>query len=107
MTPNVAAAAPRHITDLAPPPLATRPIVEVKSVSKTYPGGIEALSGISLDFPEGRLTTLLGPSGCGKTTLLKIIAGLIPASGGQVFVDGTRGEGSLVPNAPSSSRISR
>jgi NitT/TauT family transport system ATP-binding protein len=88
MTPNVAAAAPRHITDLAPPPLATRPIVEVKSVSKTYPGGIEALSGISLDFPEGRLTTLLGPSGCGKTTLLKIIAGLIPASGGQVFVDG-------------------
>jgi NitT/TauT family transport system ATP-binding protein len=66
----------------------TRPIVEVKSVSKTYPGGVEALSGISLDFPEGRLTTLLGPSGCGKTTLLKIIAGLIPHSGGQVLVDG-------------------
>ncbi|MGO4264119.1 ATP-binding cassette domain-containing protein, partial [Lysobacter sp. TAB13] len=70
------------------PGRAPQPIVEVRSVSKTYAGGIEALSGISLEFPEGRLTTLLGPSGCGKTTLLKIIAGLIPATGGQVLVDG-------------------
>ncbi len=76
----------------APPPptvsAAPRAIVEVRNVTKTYAGGVEALSGISLEFPEGRLTTLLGPSGCGKTTLLKIIAGLIPASGGQVLVDG-------------------
>ena len=85
MTPNIASAEPRQMSGTAPiPPQATRPIVEVKSVSKTYAGGIEALSGISLDFPEGRLTTLLGPSGCGKTTLLKIIAGLIPASGGRL-----------------------
>jgi NitT/TauT family transport system ATP-binding protein len=96
MNPDIVPAEPRQMPGSAPvPPLATRPIVEVKSVSKTYAGGIEALSGISLDFPEGRLTTLLGPSGCGKTTLLKIIAGLIPASGGQVFVDGreVRGPG--------------
>lgn len=64
------------------------PIVEVRDVSKIYPGGVEALSGITLDFPEGELTTLLGPSGCGKTTLLKIIAGLLPATGGEVIVDG-------------------
>ena len=38
-------------------------------MSKVYPGGVEALSGISVDFPEGQLTSLLGPSGCGKTTL--------------------------------------
>ncbi len=69
---------------------ALRPIVEVKNVSKTYPGGIEALNGISLEFPEGKLTTLLGPSGCGKTTLLKIIAGLIPASAGEVLVEGRK-----------------
>lgn len=93
MNPNVADVTARHMAELPPPALATRPIVEVKSVSKTYPGGIEALSGISLDFPEGRLTTLLGPSGCGKTTLLKIIAGLIPATGGQVFVDGREVKG--------------
>ncbi len=68
--------------------LTPSPIVEVRNVAKTYHGGIEALSGISLEFPEGQLTTLLGPSGCGKTTLLKIIAGLIPASSGEVLVDG-------------------
>lgn len=64
------------------------PIVSVRSVHKTYPGGIEALNNISLDFPEGKLTTLLGPSGCGKTTLLKIIAGLLSASSGEVLVEG-------------------
>ena len=64
------------------------PIVSVRSVHKTYPGGIEALNNISLEFPEGKLTTLLGPSGCGKTTLLKIIAGLLPASSGEVVVEG-------------------
>jgi NitT/TauT family transport system ATP-binding protein len=63
-------------------------IVEVRDVAKIYDGGVEALSGISLDFPEGQLTALLGPSGCGKTTLLKIIAGLIPATAGEVVVDG-------------------
>jgi NitT/TauT family transport system ATP-binding protein len=65
------------------------PIVSVRNVHKTYPGGVEALNNISLDFPEGKLTTLLGPSGCGKTTLLKIIAGLLPASSGDVLVEGT------------------
>ena len=63
-------------------------MVEVRSVSKVYPGGTEALNDITLDFPEGQLTTLLGPSGCGKTTLLKIIAGLLPATAGEVLVDG-------------------
>jgi len=68
-------------------------IVEVRSVSKVYPGGVEALNDCSLGFPRGQLTTLLGPSGCGKTTLLKIIAGLIDATSGEVFVDGERVQG--------------
>lgn len=62
-------------------------MVEVNSVSKIYSGGTEALNDITLQFAEGQLNTLLGPSGCGKTTLLKIIAGLIPATTGQVLVD--------------------
>jgi len=70
------------------PVLTAAPIVSVRNVHKTYPGGVEALNDISLDFPEGRLTTLLGPSGCGKTTLLKIIAGLLPASRGEILVEG-------------------
>jgi NitT/TauT family transport system ATP-binding protein len=68
--------------------IAPTPIVQVKNIKKVYPGGVEALSDISLDFPEGKLTTLLGPSGCGKTTLLKIIAGLLQPSSGEVLVDG-------------------
>jgi NitT/TauT family transport system ATP-binding protein len=64
------------------------PIVQVQNIKKVYPGGVEALNDISLDFPTGKLTTLLGPSGCGKTTLLKIIAGLLQPSSGRVLVDG-------------------
>jgi NitT/TauT family transport system ATP-binding protein len=67
--------------------------VAVRGIAKIYDGGIEALSGIDLDFARGELTTLLGPSGCGKTTLLKIVAGLIPASAGAVYVGGRKVEG--------------
>ena len=68
--------------------------VEVRSVSKSY-DKVEALRDVDLDFPRGKLTSLLGPSGCGKTTLLKIIAGLIEADAGSVVVDGrtVRGPG--------------
>ena len=61
--------------------------VSVKGVSKTY-GHVEALKDLSLEFPRGQLTSLLGPSGCGKTTLLKIIAGLLPATSGEILVEG-------------------
>src|SRR5690606_1928445 len=66
---------------------ATDAIVAVRGVSKFY-GAVEALRGIDLDFPRGKLTSLLGPSGCGKTTLLKIIAGLIRQDAGSVTVNG-------------------
>ncbi len=62
-------------------------IVSVRGISKTY-GDVEALRGVDLDFPRGKLTSLLGPSGCGKTTLLKIIAGLIDRDAGTVTVNG-------------------
>jgi NitT/TauT family transport system ATP-binding protein len=68
-------------------------IVEVTEVGKTYEGGVEALTRINLALPQGRLSTLLGPSGCGKTTLLKIIAGLIAPSRGEVRVKGKKVEG--------------
>jgi NitT/TauT family transport system ATP-binding protein len=62
--------------------------VEVKGLRKVYDSDVVALEGIDLSFPRGQLTTLLGPSGCGKTTLLKIIAGLLPATSGEVRVNG-------------------
>src|SRR3989337_603193 len=66
------------------------PIVEIRGIGKTYEGGVEALQDVSFNFPRGKLSTLLGPSGCGKTTLLKIIAGLIPPTRGEVWVKGRK-----------------
>jgi NitT/TauT family transport system ATP-binding protein len=68
-------------------------IVEVNQVGKIYDGGVEALTNVSVALPHGRLSTLLGPSGCGKTTLLKIIAGLIRPSRGEVWVKGKKVDG--------------
>ena len=65
----------------------TENAVAVRNVYKNY-GDVEALLDLSLDFPKGQLTSILGPSGCGKTTLLKIIAGLLPANSGEVLVNG-------------------
>ncbi|SPH18183.1 Taurine import ATP-binding protein TauB [Defluviimonas aquaemixtae] len=61
--------------------------VSARRISKNY-GAVEALKNLSLDFPKGQLTSLLGPSGCGKTTLLKIIAGLLDPTSGEVEVNG-------------------
>ena len=61
--------------------------VTARDVSKNY-GDVEALKDLSLDFPRGQLTSILGPSGCGKTTLLKIIAGLLSPTSGEVEVNG-------------------
>ena len=73
------------------PPTGTRSddaIIEVRGVDKLYGSSVRALEGIDLDFRRGALTSLLGPSGCGKTTLLKIIAGLLAPTAGEVRVDG-------------------
>ncbi|MPZ15671.1 MAG: ATP-binding cassette domain-containing protein [Chloroflexi bacterium] len=51
-------------------------MVHVEHVTKTYPGGTQAVRDLSLEIPEGEIFTLVGPSGCGKTTTLRLIAGL-------------------------------
>jgi ABC-type Fe3+/spermidine/putrescine transport system ATPase subunit len=63
--------------------------VSITNLSKTYPGATTpSLNGLSLEIPSGELTALLGPSGCGKTTTMKMIAGLLEPSGGDVTFDG-------------------
>ena len=61
------------------------PSVRTLSISKKFPEGTEALSKVNLQVNDGELMALVGPSGCGKTTLLRIIAGLESASGGELF----------------------
>jgi NitT/TauT family transport system ATP-binding protein len=68
-------------------------IAEVREVGKIYDDRVEALANINLSFPRGKLSTLLGPSGCGKTTLLKIVAGLIAPSAGEIWVNGKKVDG--------------
>ncbi|WP_099865248.1 ABC transporter ATP-binding protein [Pararhizobium haloflavum] len=64
------------------------PIIEVTGVSKIYGSDVHALDDINLTFERGHLTSLLGPSGCGKTTLLKIVAGLLKPTAGEILVKG-------------------
>jgi len=66
----------------------TRPILEVRNLSKIYASGFQALKNINLDIRRGEIFALLGPNGAGKTTLISIICGIVTASEGSVAVDG-------------------
>ncbi len=63
-------------------------MIRFDSVSKRYPGGYEALSGVSFGIDEGQMVFLTGHSGAGKSTLLKLIMLMEHPSQGQVFVNG-------------------
>ncbi len=76
-------------TDPAGQPM--RPIIEMADVSKIYrtrDGEIPSLRPINLAIDDGEFVVVVGPSGCGKTTLLRMIAGLLPPSTGEVRVEG-------------------
>ncbi len=51
-------------------------------------GSLEALRNIEMQVQAGEFISIVGPSGCGKTTFLRIVAGLEPASAGEVAIDG-------------------
>lgn len=59
-------------------------MIEIKNVSKTYPGGIKANDNISFTVNNGETVALVGPNGSGKTTLIRQILGVIspPERGG-------------------------
>jgi multiple sugar transport system ATP-binding protein len=59
--------------------------VRLNDVVKSY-GPVHAVDHVSLDIADGEFVALVGPSGCGKTTTLNLIAGLIPMSGGDIFI---------------------
>ncbi|OYX95169.1 MAG: ABC transporter ATP-binding protein [Novosphingobium sp. 35-62-5] len=72
-------------------PEAARPVIEIKGVSKTYrthDGDVPSLRPIDFDIADGEFVVIVGPSGCGKTTLLKMIAGLMPPTTGEIRVEG-------------------
>ncbi|MGN6087951.1 MAG: ABC transporter ATP-binding protein [Actinomycetales bacterium] len=67
--------------------------VSIRGLTKTYgggnaPGSHAAVNDLTLHIAAGQLMALLGPSGCGKTTTLRIVAGLLSATSGDVLFDG-------------------
>ncbi len=66
-------------------------MITLTGLTKRFPGRTvtaNAVDGIDMEIPEGKLVTLLGPSGCGKTTTLRLIAGLERANAGTITIDG-------------------
>lgn len=66
-------------------PADTEAVVALEGLRKAY-GPFEVLRGITMDIRKGEFLTVLGPSGSGKTTILKLLAGLEPASDGRIVM---------------------
>jgi len=64
------------------------PVLELRDVRKSYPGGVEALRGVSLSVGRGELTAIVGPSGSGKSTLLHLMGTLDRPTAGCVAIEG-------------------
>ncbi|GIF74508.1 ABC transporter ATP-binding protein [Asanoa siamensis] len=67
-------------------------MLEVRNLHKVYDGHgrrVTAVGDLTFTVPEGQFACVVGPSGCGKTTLLRVLAGLLPATSGEVSVRGT------------------
>ncbi|MDD2447573.1 MAG: ABC transporter ATP-binding protein [Tissierellia bacterium] len=61
-------------------------IVEIKNLTKRY-GNKSALNGLNLSIQKGQIVGILGPNGSGKTTLIKILAGILRKTSGEVIID--------------------
>lgn len=76
------------------------PTAALQDVEVDYRGRGRALGPLSLTIEAGEIVALVGPSGCGKSTALRLLAGLEPATRGQVHRAVGRGETSVVFQAP-------
>src|SRR4051812_1444670 len=80
--------------------------LELRELSVHYPGRPRpAVDSVSLGLAAGDIGVLIGPSGCGKTTLLRAVAGLEPASGGEILISGQRVAGGGVNVPPERRQI--
>lgn len=67
--------------------------ISLRNVSLTYGrGNVQALAATDLEITQGDFIALVGPSGCGKSTILKLVSGLLTATGGEVVTPGSRAD---------------
>ncbi len=71
---------------------AVAPLVALRGISKSY-GATRANDGIDLDIAPGEVIGLIGGNGAGKSTLMKVLCGVVPATSGQIVLDGQAVEG--------------
>jgi ribose transport system ATP-binding protein len=77
--------------------LTNETVLEVRNLCK-YFGSVKAVDGMNLSFKHGEVHTIVGENGSGKSTLAYVIAGIIKATSGEVFLDGERLENADVFN---------
>ena len=65
------------------------PLVSMENMVKNF-GHVQALKGVSFEVGQQEVVGLLGDNGAGKSTLIKILAGVFPQDGGEVYFDGER-----------------
>ncbi|MBS0448470.1 MAG: ABC transporter ATP-binding protein [Proteobacteria bacterium] len=71
-------------------------LIEARGVRKTYrtaDGEVETLKPLDFSIRAGEFVSVVGPSGCGKSTLMKLVAGLLPTSGGELTLSGRAVQG--------------
>ncbi|HEV3011362.1 MAG TPA: ABC transporter ATP-binding protein [Burkholderiales bacterium] len=71
------------------------PYIRLRGVGKTYDtqdGAVAACADVTLEVARSEFVAIVGPSGCGKTTILKMVAGLVPYTSGEITVGGKRVE---------------
>ena len=61
-------------------------MIEIKNLTKTFPGNVIAVNNLSLDIKEG-ITGLIGENGAGKSTLLRLIADVYKKDSGEILID--------------------
>ena len=67
-------------------------LVRIRALTKTFGEGetrVEAVRGLDLELARGEIVLVMGPSGSGKTTFLSMLGGLLRATGGEIWIDGT------------------
>src|SRR3954464_10602253 len=62
--------------------------ISLQGLCKTYKGGKQALTDVTLDVPQGQIFGLLGPNGAGKSTTINILAGLVTKTSGKASIWG-------------------